>query len=272
MIFNRVKQKYIQVDGHNLWCSEWKNNGEPLVLLHGGLSHTEKFAKYILPAVANNFHVFAYDRSAHGRTKIRNKFFNFEVQTKELINFLETVVKTPAHLIGHSDGGNIGLLASLRRPDLVKSLVGIGMNYTYKSGLNYKNFDESISEEEAQKFYQLSGQNLATLKKIKKKAFHVWRTEPKLKISDLKKIKLPVLVVAADDEPFSNKMTFEMYEALPNGRLAVIPGTSHELTKEKPKLLHAVIKDFYKDLSFPITRSPNRRLKRQQEILGVINN
>ena len=120
--------------------------------------------------------------------------------------------------------------------------------------------------------YQLSGQNLAALKKIKKKAFHVWRTEPKLRISDLKKIKLPVLVVAGDDEPFSNKMTFEMYEALPNGRLAVIPGTSHELTKEKPKLLHAVIKDFYKDLSFPITRSPNRRLKRQQEILGVINN
>jgi pimeloyl-ACP methyl ester carboxylesterase len=266
MIFNRPRRKFISVDGHNLWCSEWNNNGEALVLLHGGLSHTKKFEKPILPAVARNFHVYAYDRTAHGRTKISNKFFNFDIQTKELIAYLETVVKAPAHLIGYSDGANVGLLATLKRPDLVKSLIGIGMNYTHKAGLNFKTFDFSVSEEEARKFYELSGQSAATLRKIKKKAFQVWRTEPKLKLSDLKKIEKPVLVVAADDEPFNSKMTFEMYEALPNGRLAVIPGSSHGVVHEKTKLLQSIIKDFYKNLTFPITKSPNRRLKKQQQI------
>ena len=266
MFLNRPRRKYISVDGHQLWCSEWNNNGEPLVLLHGGLSHTEKFEKPILPAVARNFHVYAYDRSAHGRTKIRNKFFNFDVQTKELIAYLETVVKAPAHLIGYSDGANVGLLASIKRPNLVKSLIGIGMNYTYKAGLNFKTFDFSVSEEEAAKFLALSGQNAATLRKIKKKAFAVWKSEPKLKLSDLKKIEIPVLVVAADDEPFNSKMTFEMYEALPNGRLAIIPGSSHAVVHEKTKLLRSVIKDFYQNQSFPITKSPNRRAKRQQQI------
>ena len=37
-----------------------------------------------------------------------------------------------------------------------------------------------------------------------------------------------------------------MYEAIPNGRLAIIPGASHALVKEKPKMMQAVIKDFYK--------------------------
>ena len=83
----------------------------------------------------------------------------------------------------------------------------------------------------------------------------------------LKKIKCPVLVLAGDDEPFNSKMTFEMYEAIPNGRLAVIPGASHAVVNEKTKLMQEVIKDFYKTLDFPITKMPNRRAKQQAKIL-----
>jgi hypothetical protein len=75
------------------------------------------------------------------------------------------------------------------------------------------------------------------------------------------------LILASDDEPFKSEMTFKMYEAIPNGRLAVIPGTSHNLVKEKSKLMQIVIKDFYKSLSFPITYMPNRRAKQQEKIL-----
>ena len=40
----------------------------------------------------------------------------------------------PVHLIGHSDGGDVGLLVTLRRPDLVERLVMIGSNF-HHSGL-----------------------------------------------------------------------------------------------------------------------------------------
>ena len=86
-------------------------------------------------------------------------------------------------------------------------------------------------------------------------------------IKQLKKIQCPVLVLAGDDEPFTSKLTTEMYEAIPNGRLAVIPGASHNLVKEKSKLMNAVIKDFYKSQDFPISKSPNRRAKQQEKIL-----
>jgi pimeloyl-ACP methyl ester carboxylesterase len=113
----------------------------------------------------------------------------------------------------------------------------------------------------------MTGQDPKLLLEIKAKAFKVWQTEPKLKLSQLKKIKCPVLILAGDDEPFNSQMTFQMYEAIPNGRLAVIPGASHNLVREKAKLMQTVIKDFYKSQDFPITKMPNRRAKQQAKIL-----
>jgi pimeloyl-ACP methyl ester carboxylesterase len=36
----------------------------------------------------------------------------------------------------------------------------------------------------------------------------------------------------------------EMYDALPNAELAVVPGTSHFLTQEKPYLVNQLVLDF----------------------------
>jgi pimeloyl-ACP methyl ester carboxylesterase len=36
----------------------------------------------------------------------------------------------------------------------------------------------------------------------------------------------------------------EMYDALPNAELAVVPGTSHFLTQEKRALVNAMVPDF----------------------------
>ena len=263
-----VSQKFLTIDGHKIWCKQWGNHGEPVVLLHGGLSNTENWERQILPAVEKTHQPFAYDRTAHGRTKIRDGFMHFDFQVDEFIAYIEKVVKKPVHVIGWSDGGNIGLLASIKRPDLIKSLVGIGMNYTYKGGISFDLNNVSVSDEEKASFAKMSKQDPELLITIIRKAFKVWSSEPKLKLRDLAKVKCPVLVLAADDEPFTSELTFKMYEAIPNARLAVMPGTSHALVKEKPKLMHAIIKDFYKSLDFPITKMPNRRKKRQAEILG----
>lgn len=263
-----VSQKFLTIDGHKIWCKQWGNHGEPVVLLHGGLSNTENWEKEILPAVEKTHQPFAYDRTAHGRTKIRDGFMHFDFQVDEFIAYIEKVVKTPVHVIGWSDGGNIGLLTAIKRPDLIKSLVGIGINYTYKGGISFDLNNVSVSDEEKSNFAKMSKQDPELLITIVRKAFKVWATEPKLKLKDLRKIKCPVLVLAADDEPFTSELTFKMYEAIPNGRLAVIPGTSHALVKEKPKLMHSVIKDFYKSLEFPITKMPNRRKANQAEMLG----
>ena len=262
-----VYKKFIKVGGHDIWCLKWNKNGEPVVLLHGGLSHTAKWQKDILPAVSKTHEPFAYDRTAHGYTKLRKGYMHFDFQVEELISYLKTVVKKPAHIIGWSDGGNIGLIAAVKYPKLIKSLVAIGANYTYNAGLSFDLNNVEASAEEFAEFKKMTKQDPKLLLEIKAKAFKVWQTEPKLRVSQLKKIKCPVLILAGDDEPFNSQMTWQMYEAIPNGRLAVIPGASHNLVREKNKLMQNVIKDFYKSQDFPITRMPNRRAKQQAKIL-----
>ena len=122
--------QYLDVDGHQVYSYEWDNNGEAVVLLHGGLSQTAHWADQIVPSL-DGYHVFGYDRSSHGLTSYREESINFKYQVREAIAYLETVVKEPAHIVGWSDGGIIGLFLAIQRPDLVKSLVSIAANFHY---------------------------------------------------------------------------------------------------------------------------------------------
>jgi pimeloyl-ACP methyl ester carboxylesterase len=91
------------------------------------------------------------------------------------------------------------------------------------------------------------------------KMIHVWNTEPSLTTKDLARILCPVLVLSGDDEAFSFEHTTSLYEALPQGQLAIIPGTSHFVIKEKPVFVQTIIGGFLADLTPPQTRIPIRR-------------
>ena len=53
-----------------------------------------------------------------------------------------------------------------------------------------------------------------------------------------------VMAMFADDDLVTMTHAVEMYEALPNAELAVVPGTSHFLTQEKPHLVNQLVLDF----------------------------
>jgi pimeloyl-ACP methyl ester carboxylesterase len=66
------------------------------------------------------------------------------------------------------------------------------------------------------------------------------------------------LVVFSDDDLMTLTHAVEMYDALPNAELAVVPGTSHYLTQEKPALVNAIVLDFLTKEPVP-TLVPIRR-------------
>jgi alpha-beta hydrolase superfamily lysophospholipase len=65
--------------------------------------------------------------------------------------------------------------------------------------------------------------------------------------------------MAGDDDVVRHDHTIDLFERLPLGQLAIVPGTSHGLVKEKPALMQAMINDFLNDLSYPVTRMPIKR-------------
>ena len=250
--------EYLKVDGHDLYCYEWENDGEAVVLLHGGLSKTSSWDYLLVPALEDDFHVFAYDRTAHGFTGDRAGSLHFEFQAKEAIAYLETVVKEPAHLVGSSDGAIIALMVAIARPDLVKSIISIGGNF-HHSGVEADMGEPSVSEEDLAEYTLVSPDAPHTLLEKITRMFKIWKHEPDISIKELSEIQCPVLVVSGDDDVITLAHTQELYEALALGQLAVLPGTSHGLVKEKPELFNAIMMQFLEDLSYPITIAPVRR-------------
>ena len=256
--------EYINLRNHQVYNYEWDRDGEAVVLLHGGLSKTSSWDYLMVPPLEDQFHVFAYDRAGHGFTADQPGSLHFEFQCQEAIAYLEDVVKEPAHLIGYSDGGIIALMVAIKRPELVKSIVAIGANYHYSAPL--KDFLEArVSEEDQAEYNLISPDAPHTLLEKTIRMNEIWKTEPDISLSEIASIQCPVLVMAGDDDVIAHDHTISLYEALPLGQLAIIPGTSHGLVKEKPALLIAVMMQFLEDLSYPITRDPIRRTNNQSE-------
>ena len=250
---------YIDLRGHQTFSYEWDNNGEALVLFHGGLSQTTHFYESVLPAVEDNFHVFGYDRTGHGFTGDREGSMHFEFQCSEAIAYLEDVVREPAHLIGHSDGAIIALMVAMKRPDLVKSVVLFGGLFHFSGTLPMPEFDGNISQDDRDEYAITSPDAPDTLEAKIRKMFAIWYSEPTYTVEDVATVSCPALVIVGDDDVISHHHTIEMYEALPQGQLAVIPAASHQANKEKPAIFQMFIREFLSNLEFPQTKMPMRR-------------
>src|SRR3954471_11916758 len=121
----------IEVNGVRTWYDE-HGQGEPLVLMHGGLVDA-RFFEGNTPALAEHFHVYTPERRGHGHTADVEGPINYDVMTEDTIAFLDAVIGGPAHLVGHSDGAQVAMQVAMRRPDLAHRLVLISGGFN-KSG------------------------------------------------------------------------------------------------------------------------------------------
>jgi pimeloyl-ACP methyl ester carboxylesterase len=102
------------------WYDE-RGEGEPLVLMHGGVVDARFFEPNI-DALAARFRVFALDLRGHGHTPDVEGPFTYGVLAQGTIDFVDAVVRGPVHVVGHSVGAGVGLHVALRRPDLIRRL------------------------------------------------------------------------------------------------------------------------------------------------------
>src|SRR5262249_15667391 len=80
--------------------------------------------------LAEGFRVIVPDRRGHGRTADVEGPISYAVMADDTIAFMDALGTGPAHVVGWSDGGDVGLLVAIKRPDLVRRLVTIGSNFS----------------------------------------------------------------------------------------------------------------------------------------------
>ena len=255
----------IRLNGHPTYAIISKRQGPALLFLHGGMSSCASMLRSIGPYLRPYYNISAFDRRGHGRTADTEDEFHYDSMADETIAFIERLGKR-VHVVGHSDGAIVALFVALRRPDLLRRVVAVGGNFHFDGLVTMEPFDLDGPGFDvwAQKYATHSPDGLAHARTVVEKTLRLFATEPTLTADDLARITLPVLVMAGDDEVISLAHTCALYEALPNSQLAIVPGTSHALLKERPKECAGLIRRYLRSKLPPVTYQPVRRAAAHQ--------
>jgi pimeloyl-ACP methyl ester carboxylesterase len=250
----------VQLGAVKTWYDE-HGSGQPLVLLHGGLVDARWFEPNLAPLV-ERFHVYIPERRGHGHTPDVPGRITYQLMADDTIAFLDTVVGEAADLVGHSDGAFVAMLVAMQRPELVNRLVMISGGFN-KSGDAVPDAEwdvDQIAQFLGPAYGEVSPDGIDHFKVVATKIGEMAAVEPTLQASELVKVTQRALVMFSDDDLVTMTHVVEMYDALPNAELAVVPGTSHFLTQEKPHLVNAIVLDFLTNEPVPtiagIRRAP----------------
>lgn len=257
--------EYVETPRLTTWYDS-AGSGAPLVLLHGGMVTNESWAGQ-LPAFSERFAVFAPERRAHGHTADVDGPLTYTDMAADTIEFLESAVKQPAHLVGWSDGGIVALLVTIARQDLVRKLVMISANFkpAAESGLAEAQPPPTMDPED-ETLGMFRSMHAASSPDgpehwpvFIEKYFAMLRSnQPDVPTTQLAGVSVPTLVITADDDIVRLEHTLELYRAIPGSELAVVPGTSHALIFEKPGLVNDLVLNFLQN-EVPPTMMPFRR-------------
>ncbi|WP_127783538.1 alpha/beta hydrolase [Rhodococcus sp. X156] len=251
---------YVTVNGVNTWYAE-HGSGEPLVLLHGGMSDQLNFIANV-DALAEHFHVYVPERRGHGHTPDVPGPITYELMAQDTVAFLDEVVGGPCRLMGHSDGATIGLLVALRRPDLVQRLVSVSGSIHHSGSVEGWLEAEALASVVADSYAAVSPDGREHLAVVAAKLGRMWAEEPTMSPEVLRDVAARTLVMAGDDDGIALEHTVAMFRAIPDAELAVVPGTSHTLLLEKPDLCNRMVLDFLLHDATP-TLVPLRRAGRR---------
>lgn len=257
---------YAELTNGRVWYDE-RGAGEPLVLLHGGAVDSRFFEHNIGP-LAERFRVIATDLWGHGRTPDREGDFSLDSFATDVAELLGRVAGEPAHVLGHSIGAGVALFLAMRRPELVRKLVQIsgGFNLEGEVGAGDMTIDQMVEQTVAflgSRYGEVSPDGEAHFAVVVRKDFELSSREPNLTVEQIATVSHRTLIMVADDDITTVEHQFEFYRALPDGELAVVPGTSHFLLQEKPELCNAIILDFLLNEPVP-TVAPIHRSTAQQ--------
>jgi pimeloyl-ACP methyl ester carboxylesterase len=242
---------YLSIMGSRIFY-QTSGHGEPLLLLHGGFGTVEDFVSQI-PELAKSFKVVAFERPGHGHSADTMEPFHFDAMAEQTVDFIETLGLGPTNLMGWSDGAAIALLVSISRPDLVKRLVCVGGFFNTNSVLPQDqdwirsatpgSFRKSMPTL-TKRYDDASPDGPAHFSIVFEKTKKLWLTEPDIRKEELAKITAPTLLMVGDRDATIPEHTLELFRSIKDAQLCIVPGTTHFLLSEKPRIANSVILDF----------------------------
>ncbi len=234
---NAAKGRYFATGGIKLYY-EIYGKGQPLLLIHGNGGSIRDWRNQI-PFFSKQYQVIAVDSRSQGKSVDTTGVLNYEMMADDFDALLTHLNIDSAYVVGWSDGGINGLLLAIRHPGKVKKLAVTGANL--RPGAPAISQDGMNMVSEALTQLHAAPQDAATKNTIK--LLHMMEVEPNIPLTDLHKIKCPVLVMGGDFDVINPAHTLEIFQNIPQAYLWILPesghGTPHRYKKEfNAKVLH----------------------------------
>ena len=215
---------FISVNGTNLYY-EVHGNGTPIILVHGN-NESHKIYDVLTEELKCNHQVYAVDSRNHGKSDKTNTI-SYDLMAEDFIQFIEKLNIENPILYGFSDGGIIGLLIAIKRPRLLSKLIISGAN------LNPDGISKSMTTIIKLGYFFSRSKNLKMM-----------LNEPNISVADLKKIEIPTLVLAGENDVIKRAHTQLIASNITDSTLKIIPNETHSSYIIHSKKLYDLIHEF----------------------------
>ena len=232
---------------------EEAGEGEPLLLLHGGLGTALLHFRREIPFFAERYRVIAPDLRGYGRSSPPREFPPdfYQRDAADMAALLEALGAHPAHVLGWSDGAIVALTLAATRRDLVRSLAvwgGESRLLEEERAAWPALADTSTWPPRAlERFVEAQGPlNYPGIFQRMLDGYNaVLDAGGEIIFSRLGEIRCPVLILHGEqDDVVPVKQAYTLKAGMPHAELHVFPDAGHLLHREREGELRALVMEF----------------------------
>jgi pimeloyl-ACP methyl ester carboxylesterase len=245
--------RYVTLSHVRMYYEQY-GHGPPVVLLHGGASTIQASFGPQLADFGRHRTVIAPEQRGHGHTRDVPGPYRYADMADDTAELLDRLGVKNADIVGWSDGGDIGLMLAVRRPDLVRRLVVSGANVapgrqaiTSETQALIRDYRPEGDTTRAAEYVRQSGDSLGGWTVVITKLKRLWLEHPtpdEIRPADLARMRAPTLVMAGDRDAIRLDHTFELYHAIPKASLFIVPSTEHATFRDRPEWIDPVVRAF----------------------------
>lgn len=251
---------YITISDANIYyqsLGDDKPGQAPIVLIHGSPNDSQSDWGSVAPALAEHYKVFMPDCRGHGRSDNPRMSYSFKELADDVAAFVRAMGYDHAHIIGHSNGGNVALVTLMEHTEVVQTCVLQAANaYLTRSLIEREPvvFDPDRIAREAPEWRD---EMIALHEETNGPGY--WRellwlsmkeiiSEPNYAPFELARVEKPTLVIMGADDTVNAPDEHAQYIAnnIPGAELWIPEATGHSVHKEHEQEWVWKILDFLK--------------------------
>jgi 3-oxoadipate enol-lactonase len=270
----------MKMEGADLYYEDTGDAGPPIVFAHGILWSTAIY-RFQVAAFRDRYRCIAFDFRGQGKSEVTASGYDMDTLARDTAQLIEKLGAAPAHFVGLSMGGFVGMRLAARRPELIRSLALLETAADPEPRANVPKYrflglvarvagtrpvarpvmkimfghtfltDPARAELREEMRLALLGIRVTGMRRALEGVVRRPSIEP-----ELSRIRAPTVVVSGEEErAVAPERSRRLAEGIPGARFVVIPRAGHTSVAEEPEAVNAVLEELWGSTESS-TRSP----------------